>query len=146
MFSDFPHQKLSSVLLQITTYIYIALVKYISTCKHFVIPLNFPCFRLLYFLLMSFLFFCFCFQCLFVVGNLCKSGCRQNLAHFFLTPLPLCFVCLFFCVPTHNCLSNTSDTYLKQCAPKAGFGVVQQITFRFWSPCEKFPGERHAKL
>ena len=30
---------------------------------------------------------------------------------------------------------------LNQCAPKAGFGVVEQFTFG-----EKFPGEHHVKL
>ena len=33
-----------------------------------------------------------------------------------------------------------------QCAPKAGFGDVQQFTLRYWSHRETFPGEHHWML
>ena len=70
--------------------------------KHFVISLNFPCLTacLLCCLLMS-IFTCF------VVRGLSRSGCRQN---YYLIPL---HPSLFFVVPTHNSLFNTSDSYLK---------------------------------
>ena len=53
--------------------------------KHFVISLNFPCViaSLLSCLLVSFFFV------RFVVRHLCRSGCRQNFANFYLTPTPL---------------------------------------------------------
>ena len=72
--------------------------------KHFVISLNSPCLSLFTVLFA----YVAVFGC-FVVRDLCRSGCRQNFANFFLTPsLPLC--CFF---SSHNCLSKTSDIYLK---------------------------------
>ena len=82
--------------------------EYISTSsyenpvsKHFVIFLNFASLIafLLCCLLMSFVFACF------VVRDLCRSGCGEN---YYLAPPPL-----FFFVPTHNSLFDTSDSYLK---------------------------------
>ena len=87
--------------------------------KHFVIFLNFPCLIacLHCCLLMSFVFACF------VVTDLCRSGCIQN---YYLPPPhpPSLPPSLFFFVPTHNSLFNTSDFIWNQCAPKAGFGAV----------------------
>ena len=50
---------------------------------HFVIFFNFPCLNLLI-VLFAYVFF----GCCFVVRDLCRSGCRQNCANFFLPPPP----------------------------------------------------------
>ena len=62
-----------------------------------------------------------------------------------LSPPPPPFPLLYFSLPT--ILSFTQVTVIwKQCTPKAGVGAVYTFTFRYWSPCEKFPGEHHVKL
>ena len=69
--------------------------------KHFVIHQKFTCLiaSLLCCLLMSFYFTCF------AVRGLFRSGCRQN--YYLTPPLPLS---LYFFVPAHNSLFNTSDS------------------------------------
>ena len=84
--------------------------------KHFIISLNWPCLSLF----TGVVCLCVSFFCCFVIRALCRSGCRQNFANFYLTPpslppsLPLClFVCLFFfsSLPTILCsLMNTSGS------------------------------------
>ena len=62
-----------------------------------------------------------------------------------ISPPPPPFPLLYFSLPT--ILSFTQVTVIwKQCTPKAGVGAVYTFTFRYWSPCEKFPGEHHVKL
>ena len=51
------------------------------------------------------------FCCCFVVRDFCRSGCRQNLANFFLTPPPGLPLFFFFCPspPTILCLTQVLD-------------------------------------
>ena len=85
-------------------------------CEHFVISLNFPCLSLIT-VLFAYVFICYC---CFVVRDLCRSGCRQNFANFFLPPPPTSpLFGYFFPVPTHNTLSNTSAWFVKAKSKKS---------------------------
>ena len=86
-------------------------------CEHFVISLNFPCLSLIT-VLFAYVFIC---CCCFVVRDLCRSGCRQNFANFFLPPPPPTSPLFgyFFPVPTHNTLSNTSAWFVKAKSKKS---------------------------
>ena len=89
------------------------------------------------------------FAC-FVVRDLCRSGCRQNFANFYLTPPPPLpppspFPFGYFLRPYPQ-FSVTSDSYLKSVRAWSWFGAVEQFTFRCCSPWETFPREHHVKL
>ena len=54
-------------------------------------------------------------------------------------------LCSVLSLPTILSLIQLSVLW-NQCVAKAGFGAIQQFTFRYWSPWEKFPREHHVKL
>ena len=101
------------LLLSVWVYIYLELWKRVS--KHFVISRNFPyliaC--LLYCQLMS-----VCCCCCLVVGDLYRSGYKQNFANFYLPPpllpsLPPTLVFLFFSFSLLKCTYNSFFSTVK---------------------------------
>ena len=62
--------------------------------KQFVISLNLPC--LIACLVSCLLMLVFCCCSCFVVGDLCRSGCRQNFANFYLLVMMLSYRMMMF--------------------------------------------------